>query len=615
MKQSYKIISLILAVLLSFSASFSVIHAEGEKEESAAEYIQHYKIGRYYSDGQYYYYPTTTSYNILKEETYRLYPEDLALEGSILEPYLGKEAPYEKIDISSKKNSLLQFTSGDRIIENYAPVCFVGGKKFGIELDIKASKLAELLINYPSKIHDGDKDAYVAEYGKDYVIEISGLNVKKTLKKAAYDETRSIYGNGEEMVLASTLLSFDNISRRISGPLSLRIYAWWDAEPRPIHSDFMEEQIAFLQQFPTVEDYEEYFKNDPDSNYQSFCNKRYTSYYNFDSNEEAEAKLTEQQAVGYIYYEKFTGGLLTLEELQAGKRFEIRKYYEFVYPYTYGQIYDVWFAEMKNWDGHWKHFVIEGDTELYHDGKLGIYHGNYGNFDCKIDERDYHHENTYKYTISKSGDYVITIRGKNDFTGEIVQRVHVDVEKGKIQKYFTDVDDPSKYFYDSVYWAYDNGITTGTSATKFSPNDGCTRAQVVTFLWRTMGCPEPSIENPFADVSEDKFFYKAVLWAYENGITTGTSATAFSPNGSCTREQIVTFLYRTASLNGEPGYIAKDMTFNDVSEDKYFYEPVRWAYSTGITTGVNATTFGVGSTCSRAMVVTFLKRYSNFYPD
>ncbi|MBR4462371.1 MAG: BspA family leucine-rich repeat surface protein [Erysipelotrichaceae bacterium] len=184
---------------------------------------------------------------------------------------------------------------------------------------------------------------------------------------------------------------------------------------------------------------------------------------------------------------------------------------------------------------------------------------------------------------------------------------------------FTDVADRGKYFYEPVYWAFDNGITTGTSGTKFSPNDNCTRGQVVTFLWRAMGCPEPAIVNPFEDISEDKFFYKAVLWAYENGITTGTSATTFSPNAKCKREQIVTFLYRTAVYaNGGfgPDYIPKQMNFPDVKESNYFYDAVLWAYSTGITTGVDGNTrFGVGQNCVRGMVVTFLKRYRDAYPD
>ena len=108
---------------------------------------------------------------------------------------------------------------------------------------------------------------------------------------------------------------------------------------------------------------------------------------------------------------------------------------------------------------------------------------------------------------------------------------------------FTDVK-KSDYYYDAVIWAVENGITSGTSATKFSPNATCTRGQVVTFLWRAEGEPDASGTNPFSDVKSSDYFYKAVLWAVEEGITAGTSATKFSPNAACTRGQIVTFLYR-----------------------------------------------------------------------
>lgn len=107
---------------------------------------------------------------------------------------------------------------------------------------------------------------------------------------------------------------------------------------------------------------------------------------------------------------------------------------------------------------------------------------------------------------------------------------------------------PSDYFYSAVVWAVQNGVTSGTTATTFSPNAFCTRAQTVTFLWRAAGCPVPVTKtNPFTDVKQQDYFYYAVLWAVENGITTGTSATTFSPEESCTRAQIVTFLYRYMS--------------------------------------------------------------------
>ena len=167
--------------------------------------------------------------------------------------------------------------------------------------------------------------------------------------------------------------------------------------------------------------------------------------------------------------------------------------------------------------------------------------------------------------------------------------------------------DPSQYYFDPVYWAVDEGITTGTSATKFSPNSGCTRAQVVTFLWRAAGKPEPkTYYNPFVDVKADQYYYKAVLWAVGKGITTGTSATTFRPDQTCTRAQIVTFLWR---YNGEPEPKTTKNPFTDVKADQYYYKAVLWAVENGITTGTSATTFRPDQTCTRAQIVTFLYRY------
>ena len=162
------------------------------------------------------------------------------------------------------------------------------------------------------------------------------------------------------------------------------------------------------------------------------------------------------------------------------------------------------------------------------------------------------------------------------------------------------------WYYEPVKWAVANGVTSGTSATAFSPDKTCTRGQVVTFLWRAKGSPEPeSTENPFTDVQTTDYFYKAVLWAKENGITSGTSATQFSPNRGCTRGQVVTFLWRT---EGEPEPSATDNPFDDVAQDDYYYRAVLWAVENGITNGTGANKFSPVQTCTRAQVVTFLYR-------
>ena len=164
------------------------------------------------------------------------------------------------------------------------------------------------------------------------------------------------------------------------------------------------------------------------------------------------------------------------------------------------------------------------------------------------------------------------------------------------------------YFYNPVMWAVENKITSGTGdGTTFEPNAVCTRGQVVTFLWRAAGQPEPKTTvNPFVDVKTTDYFYKAVLWALENKITTGTGdGTTFEPHANCNRGQIVTFLSR--AKNGTPN--AKDNPFVDVASNAYYYNPVLWAVENGITTGTgDGTTFEPNADCTRGQVITFLYR-------
>lgn len=168
------------------------------------------------------------------------------------------------------------------------------------------------------------------------------------------------------------------------------------------------------------------------------------------------------------------------------------------------------------------------------------------------------------------------------------------------------------YFYDSVKWAVNKGVTTGTSSTTFSPYNPCKRAEIVTFLWRAAGSPEPTItRNPFKDVNAvtHSSYYKAILWASQKGIAAGTSTTTFSPDQVCTRAQIVTFLYRYA---GKPsGYYSNP--FKDVSatNEASYYNAILWASGKGITTGSSPTTFSPYASCNRAEAVTFLYRYTN----
>ena len=173
----------------------------------------------------------------------------------------------------------------------------------------------------------------------------------------------------------------------------------------------------------------------------------------------------------------------------------------------------------------------------------------------------------------------------------------------KPQADFTDVAAGS-YCYDAVQWAVANGITNGTDATHFSPNAGCTRGQVVTFLWRAAGEPVVSGNVGFVDVAPGSYCYEAVKWAVANGITNGTDATHFLPNATCTRGQVVTFMYRA---EGEPA-VGGSNGFVDVAPGSYCYEAVKWAVANGITKGTNTTHFSPNATCTRGQVVTFLYR-------
>lgn len=205
-----------------------------------------------------------------------------------------------------------------------------------------------------------------------------------------------------------------------------------------------------------------------------------------------------------------------------------------------------------------------------------------------------------RLSLSDKGDgkYTFTMPGS---------KVSVDASFSKIAAAvsFRDVNQ-SDYYYDAVQWAVEKGITEGTSATTFSPGASCTRAQMVTFLYRAAGSPAPkSTVNPFTDVSANDYYYNAVLWAVENGITTGVSADRFAPGATVSRAQTVTFLYRA---NGSPA--ANGASFGDVAADEYYANAVAWAVQNGITTGTGNGKFAPNAPCTRGQIVTFLYRSS-----
>ena len=176
---------------------------------------------------------------------------------------------------------------------------------------------------------------------------------------------------------------------------------------------------------------------------------------------------------------------------------------------------------------------------------------------------------------------------------------------GATQNPFVDVKQ-GDYYYDAVQWAVGKKITSGTSATTFTPDGICTRAQTVTFLWRSQGSPKAAgAENPFTDVSKDAYYYDAVLWAVAQGITNGTSATTFSPDATVTRGQTAAFLWRVAK---QPQADQTANPFADVTQDAYYYNAVLWAVAKEITNGTSSTTFSPDQGCTRAQIVTFLWR-------
>ena len=171
---------------------------------------------------------------------------------------------------------------------------------------------------------------------------------------------------------------------------------------------------------------------------------------------------------------------------------------------------------------------------------------------------------------------------------------------------FVDVAEGS-YYEEAIDWAVEKGITNGVSSNMFAPNDPCTRAQIVTFLWRAAGSPAPKSMSSFTDVSADAFYAKAVAWAVENGITSGTGEGKFSPNSTCTRAQAVTFLYRAS---GSPA-VSGSAVFGDVVANAFYADAVAWAVANGVTNGTTSSTFSPDNGCTRAQIVTFLYRAFN----
>ena len=209
-------------------------------------------------------------------------------------------------------------------------------------------------------------------------------------------------------------------------------------------------------------------------------------------------------------------------------------------------------------------------------------------------------------TVKDASGSKIKVKDKGDgkFTFTMpASKVTVSAEFAEIETLdFADVSTDA-YYYEAVKWAAKKGITGGTGDGTFNPNGSCTRAHIVTFLWRAAGSPEPKSTVSFADVPADSYYAKAVAWAVENGITLGTGDGTFSPNATCTRAQSVTFLYR--ALGTAPTTVNG---FTDVTADAFYADAVAWAVESGVTNGTSASTFSPNNGCTRAQIVTFLYR-------
>lgn len=208
-----------------------------------------------------------------------------------------------------------------------------------------------------------------------------------------------------------------------------------------------------------------------------------------------------------------------------------------------------------------------------------------------VNESPHLQAGTYYFAVEQYSTPIVTYGGKYSFK-----------ISSEADKQFTDVAS-NAYYTKAVEWATQNGITSGVTDSAFRPNRDCTRAQIVMMLWRAMDSPKPkSSKNSFQDVKSGDYFYNAVLWAVENGITSGTTSTTFSPNTACTRAQAMTFLW---TQQGKPVTL-NSIPFKDVSPNAYYYPAVRWAVKNEITSGTSAAAFSPNSKCTRAQIVVFL---------
>jgi hypothetical protein len=303
---------------------------------------------------------------------------------------------------------------------------------------------------------------------------------------------------------------------------------------------------------------------------------------------QARTVMTDYGTVDYYAVPESVTITVTPYEDMWGKASLVGLRYYDVMPSTGGgEVYD-----------NMNHYLLTSAGTLK---EIGDYNA-YGAADLRSDEYALTANKAYTFTIdtTKADRIDLLCSQPNDLGVEQVAVLRFDGEKEEpTAPSFTDVK-PGAYYADAVTWAVEKGITTGKTGTTFAPGETCSTAHILTFLWRANGSPEPSIANPFTDVKEGSYYYKAALWAYEKGLVSGN---VFTPSGPCTRGQTMLFLYLLA---GSPA--ADPTSFTDVAPDSVYNRAISWAVSQGITTGKTGTTFAPDEICTRGHIVTFLYR-------
>ena len=250
----------------------------------------------------------------------------------------------------------------------------------------------------------------------------------------------------------------------------------------------------------------------------------------------------------------------------------------------------------------------EGNVTVTCDNGISVTKNEDGTYSASLPNRTATYTFTLSYTGATDGNYndktatceVAVTRRYSSSTTVTPEPTPEPTPEETVK--FSDVS-TSAYYYDAVKWAVENGVTDGLSATTFGPYESCTRAQIVTFLWRAAGSPEPKAMNSFTDVHASAYYAKAVAWAVENGITNGMTVTTFAPDETCTRGQSVTFLYRALK-----GTASGSTNFTDVASDAFYADAVNWAVASDVANGTSNTTFSPNADCTRAEIVTFLYR-------